>query len=300
MARITSRRLAKATSILECAKSRHEIYTAGPLPTPRRAGRLIRHREALPKMAHSQTWDPERYARNARFVTDLGAPAVELLMPRAGERILDLGCGDGVLTEKIASLGTHVIGVDASAPQIVAARRRGLDARVMNGGALEFASEFDAVFSNAALHWMRDSAKVIAGVRRALRPQGRFVGEFGGHGCVAKIRKALVEALHRRGFGGETGSPWYFPTVEDYADRLRSGGFVVNYIALLPRPTPLPGDITGWLETFAESFTATLPSADRASYISEVREALEPELSDAEGKWTADYTRLRFAANKRD
>ncbi len=250
-------------------------------------------------MAHQQTWDPERYARNARFVAELGAPVVDLLAPRAGERILDLGCGDGVLTAKLAALGCQVIGVDASAPQIDAARKLGLDARVVNGEALDFDSEFDAVFSNAALHWMRDPAQVIAGVKRALRPHGRFVGELGSHGCVASIRKALVEALNRRGVDGEAANPWYFPTVADYSQHLTSGGFVVNYIALIPRPTPLPGDVTGWLETFAESFTSNLPPAERPSYIAEVREVLRPELCDAEGKWTADYIRLRFAANKR-
>jgi trans-aconitate methyltransferase len=250
-------------------------------------------------MPHQQTWDPDRYARNARFVADLGAPVVDLLAPRAGERILDLGCGDGVLTAKLASLGCQVIGVDASPQQIDAARKLGLDARVMNGDALDFDSEFDAVFSNAALHWMRDPAKVVAAVNRALRPHGRFVGEMGGRGCVAKIKKALVEALKRRGLDGEAASPWYFPTVEDYSRHLTSGGFVVNYIALIPRPTPLPGDVTGWLETFAESFTSTLSPAERPSYIAEVREALRQELCDTEGKWTADYIRLRFAAIKR-
>jgi SAM-dependent methyltransferase len=266
--------------------------------TIKNTGKLIRYREALPKMVHAQTWDPERYARNARFVADLGAPVVELLAPRAGERILDLGCGDGVLTAKLASMGCHVVGVDSSAPQTDAARKLGLDARVMNGEALDFESEFDAVFSNAAMHWMRNPAKVIAGVERALRPHGRFVGEFGGHGCVAKIKKALVEALDRRGINGEAASPWFFPTVDEYSRYLTNGGFVINYIALIPRPTPLPGDITGWLETFAESFTSTLLPVERSSYIAEVQEALRPELCDAEGKWTADYIRLRFAANK--
>ena len=250
------------------------------------------------KMPDSQTWDPERYARNARFVADLGAPVVELLAPLAGERILDLGCGDGVLTAKLASMGCQLIGVDASASQIDAARKLGLDVRVMSGDALDFDSEFDAVFSNAALHWMSNPGKVIAGVRRALKPHGRFVAEFGGHGCVAKIRNALIEALDRRGVNGDAADPWYFPTVEDYSQRLTRGGFVVNYIALIPRPTPLPGDITGWLDTFSESFTSTLPVAERSSYIAEVREALRPELCDAEGKWTADYVRLRFSAYK--
>lgn len=250
-------------------------------------------------MAHQQTWDPERYARNARFVADLGAPVVDLLAPRAGERILDLGCGDGVLTAKLAALGCQVIGIDASPQQIEAARKLGVDVRVMSGEALNFDGEFDAVFSNAALHWMREPAKVIAGVHRALKRHGRFVAELGGHGCVAKIRKALVEALNRRGLDGEAASSWYFPTVEDYSKRLTNGGFEISYIALIPRPTPLPGDVTGWLETFAESFTSALPPAERSSYIAEVREALRPELCDAEGKWIADYIRLRFAAHKR-
>jgi trans-aconitate methyltransferase len=249
-------------------------------------------------MANPQTWDPERYARNARFVADLGAPVVDLLAPCAGERILDLGCGDGVLTAKLATMGCHVIGVDSSELQIDAARKLGLDVRVMSGEALDFDGEFDAVFSNAALHWMSNPARVIAGVRRALKPQGRFVAEFGGYGCVARIRKALVEALNRRGINGEAASPWYFPTVEDYSQQLTRGGFVVSYIALIPRPTPLPGDVAGWLETFAESFTSTLPAAERPAYIAEVREALRPELCDAEGKWTADYVRLRFSANR--
>jgi trans-aconitate methyltransferase len=249
-------------------------------------------------MAQPQTWDPERYARNARFVADLGAPVVDLLAPRAGERILDLGCGDGVLTAKLVSMGCDLVGVDASGPQIEAARKLGLDARVMNGEALDFDGEFDAVFSNAALHWMRNPAQVTAGVHRALRPQGRFIAELGGHGCVAKIKTALVKALDRRGVNGEAAIPWYFPTVEDYSQQLANAGFVVNYIALIPRPTPLPGDVTGWLETFAESFTSSLPPAERPSYIAEVRDALHPELCDADGKWTADYVRLRFAATK--
>lgn len=249
-------------------------------------------------MIASQTWDPERYARNARFVSDLAAAVVELLAPEPGERILDLGCGDGVLTAKLAAIGCHVVGVDGSAAQIEAARKLGLDARVMDGEKLFFDGEFDAVFSNAALHWMRNPEAVIDGVWRALRPGGRFVAEFGGYGCVAKIKKALVGALDRRGLNGEAAVPWYFPTVEEYSALLKNAGFTVSTIALIPRPTPLPGDVTGWLETFGESFTVSLPPTERPAYIAEVREALRPELADPEGKWTADYVRLRFAAIK--
>ena len=176
-------------------------------------------------MQTSQTWDPERYARNARFVSDLGAPVLELLAPMPGERILDLGCGDGVLTAKLAAMGCRVIGVDASPAQVDATKKLGVDTHVVDGEHLNFDNEFDAVFSNAALHWMRSPDSVIAGVWRALRPGGRFVAEMGGHGCVETIKRALIEALDRRGIDGQAANPWYFPTVEDYSARLSQRRF---------------------------------------------------------------------------
>jgi len=247
---------------------------------------------------NTQTWDPENYARNARFVSDLGMPVVELLAPKSGERILDLGCGDGALTAKLVAMGCEVVGVDSSPEQIEAARALGLDARVADCQTLEFQSEFDACFSNAALHWMRQPDNVIAGASRALKPGGRFVGEFGGFGCVEKIRSALIAALNRRGIDGVAADPWYFPRAEEYRARLESRGFTIISIALFPRPTPLPGDITCWLTTFTQSFLATLPPDARPSYIDEVREALRPQLSDSQGFWNADYVRLRFFAAK--
>jgi len=248
-------------------------------------------------MGSPQHWDPDRYARNARFVSDLGAPVVELLAPQPGERILDVGCGDGVLTRTLADLGCRVVGVDGSPHQVRAARALGLDVAVADGQRLPFRRGFDAVFSNAALHWMHDVDGVIAGARRALRPGGRFVAEFGGHGCVERIRTALIAALDRRGFAGARYDPWYFPTLEAYGGRLVAGGFAVRSIALIPRPTPLPGDVVGWLETFAESFTTPLPAAERPAFLAEVRDALRPALCAADGQWTADYVRLRFAAD---
>jgi len=182
--------------------------------------------------------------------------------------------------------------------QVAAARKLGVDARVMAGEALQFRDEFDAVFSNAALHWMRRPEEVIAGVWHALRCGGRFVAEMGGHGNVEMIQAALVDALARRGINGESVVPWFFPTIEDYSARLRKAGFVVSYISLFPRPTPLPGDVTSWLESFAEDFLSALPAAERPAYIEAVREALRPKLCDGNGNWTADYVRLRFAAQK--
>ena len=246
----------------------------------------------------SQHWDPERYARNARFVAELGAPLIDLLQPKAGERVLDLGCGDGVLTEAIAAAGCAVVGVDASAEQIAAARARGLDARQADGQALDFDEAFDAVFSNAALHWMRDPDAVIDGVWRALRSGGRFVGELGGRGNVAQIIEALCAALEERGIDAMAAFPWYFPDPQEYAGRLEKRGFEVDAIELFERPTPLPGDMAGWLETFAESFLNLVPAEQRPALTAEVMERLRPALCDPEGAWTADYVRLRFAARK--
>jgi SAM-dependent methyltransferase len=220
---------------------------------------------------------------------------VELLAPVAGERILDLGCGDGALTEQLVARGCVVVGVDASAAQVEAARRRGLDARAMDGQQLAFDGEFDAVFSNAAMHWM-DPDRVIAGVWRALRPGGRFVGEFGGRGCVARIVAAVRAALARQGVDERGIQPWYFPGDDEYRARLEAHGFVVRSIALIPRPTLLPGDVGEWLETFAQAFLDA--ARDRAALLDAVRAELRPHLCDADGRWTADYVRLRFVATK--
>lgn len=249
-------------------------------------------------MVMTQRWDPDAYARNARFVSDLGAPVVELLAPKPGERILDLGCGDGVLTKKLAECGCEVVAIDSSAPQIDATRKLNLDAHVMNAEDLPFQEEFDAVFSNAALHWIKRADEMIASVYRSLKPGGRFVAECGGHGCVDKIRTALVRALNRRGLDGESRVPWYFPTPGDYATRLERARFRVDNIALIPRPTPLPGDIIGFLETFGHSFVQGFSDKERADYLHEVQAALEPQLRNSDGIWIADYVRLRFAATR--
>jgi trans-aconitate methyltransferase len=247
---------------------------------------------------NGQTWNPRQYADNARFVAELGRPLLELLAPRPGERILDLGCGDGVLTRALADLGCDVVGVDASPEMAAAARALGIEARVMDGRALAFAAEFDAVFSNAALHWMQPPDRVLAGVWRALKPGGRFVAEMGGAGNCAAIVSALETALRRRGLDPERLNPWYFPSVAEYSARLEAQGFAVESIGLFSRPTPLPGDVVGWLETFAQSFTAALPEAERAGFLEEVAATCRPRLCDGEGRWTADYVRLRFSATK--
>lgn len=245
--------------------------------------------------ADKQVWSAETYEQNARFVSDLGAAVLEWLDPKPGERILDLGCGDGVLTKRIASSGAHVVGVDASESFLQAARAAGIDARAMDGHALEFDHEFDAVFSNAALHWMTRPTEVISGIARALKPGGRFVAEFGGHGNVAAIVTAVRAVARARKGDENTAGPWFYPTPAEYTSMLEAQGFQVPRIALIPRPTPLPTGMPGWLLTmrrpFFEQFGDEMQDA-----LDEVVDLLRSQLCDSSGVWTADYVRLRVEA----
>ncbi len=244
------------------------------------------------------TWNAQDYAIDAGFVPVLGSAIARLLDARRGERVLDLGCGDGVLSTELALTGAQVIGVDASPELVIAARARGVDAQVMDGHALAFDGEFDAVFSNAALHWMREPDRVLAGVRRALKPGGRLVAEFGGDGNVAAIVGAVQAARVAHGHG-ESAFNWYFPTVEAYSDRLRQHGFHVQFAERVERPTPLPTGIAGWLRVFAAPLLADLDSTT-ACRMRGAAEALLADLPrDASGLPLADHVRLRVLARRR-
>ena len=245
-----------------------------------------------------QQWNAHDYAIDAGFVPVLGGAVARLLDPQRGERILDLGCGDGVLSFDLALSGAHITGVDASPELVGGARARGIEAHVMDAHALTFNRQFDAVFSNAALHWMRGADQVIAGVARALKPGGRFVAEMGGHGNVVAITSALQAALCSNGHAVPA-FPWHFPTADDYAGRLRAHGFQVRYIEMQARPTALPTGMRGWLRTFASPFLAGLDATQRQRVIDDAVALLEPAQCDARGQWTADYVRLRFDARLR-
>jgi len=245
----------------------------------------------------TQSWNPDSYARTARFVSDFGEPLVALLAPRPGERVLDLGCGDGALTAKLVASGAQVLGVDASPAMVEATRARGIDAQVMRGQELAFDGEFDAIFSNAAIHWMKPPERVAAGMRRALKPSGRIMAELGGAGNNAILLSELYPMLARRGLDGPAVNPWYFPTADEYRRILEASGFTIDAIELFARPTPLPGDVTDWLETFGVAFLEAIPPAERPAFKAELADRLASKLRGRDGRWTMDYVRLRVAAH---
>ena len=245
-------------------------------------------------------WAPADYATEGAFVPALGAPVLALLDPQPGETILDLGCGDGVLTEKIVAAGATVIGIDASEEMVAAARERGIEAHVADGQALDFNTQFDAVFSNAALHWMLDADAVASGVFRALVPGGRFVGEMGGEGNLATLRQALREELTARGYAMPAADPQWYASPEAFAAVYGRAGFVDIDAQLIPRETDLQDGVASWVRTFRAGVmdVAGVPEEERAAIAAAVEQRVAPTLQHPDGSWFADYVRLRFTMRK--
>lgn len=246
----------------------------------------------------AQTWYPQQYRQNAGFVAFYGASVLDLLGDVSGQRILDLGCGDGVLTASLVEKGASALGVDSSPEMIADAIARGLDASVMDATALSFEDEFDAVFTNAVLHWIKDHDAVLAGVHRALKPGGRFVGEFGGHGNIAAVRTALLSGIAAQGINIKDRYYHNFPTESVFRSRLESNEYVVDSIEIIHRQTPLPEGVRGWYVTFAKAPLTGLTSDQVESAITYAEDLLRPSLCDDHGVWSADYVRLRFAAHR--
>jgi SAM-dependent methyltransferase len=261
--------------------------------------------EAEREVAGSRNpWDSRLYDESFGVITRLGASVVDLLAPRPGERILDLGCGTGHLTAQIADAGAEVIGIDAD--QAMVARARGvyphLRFEVARGEGFTLEAPVDAVFSSAALHWMSPPEAVAACVHRALKPGGRFVAEMGGRGNIAAIIGAIYSALADEGISRERiHNPWYFPSIGEYAPLLERAGFEAVFMHLFDRPTPLddcPGGAADWVHMFGGDFLQVVPPEHRERVLARVNDLTGPMLY-RDGHWVADYRRLRFIAVKR-
>jgi trans-aconitate methyltransferase len=245
-------------------------------------------------------WDAELYEAKHGFVWTYGEDVLSLLKPKPGERILDLGCGPGQLTDQIAHAGAEVVGLDASPEMIGQARQNfpRLKFVLQNAASLKFEDEFDAVFSNAALHWMLDAAGVLRGVAQALRPGGRFVFEMGGKGCIQTIEEAIRRVLAH--YSGEIpASRTYFPSIGEYTTLMEASGLEPQMAHLFDRPTPLEGGqgMANWIKGFQWYYFEALPSAQREPALREVVEELRPVLFKESG-WVADYRRLRVTSIK--
>ena len=251
-------------------------------------------------------WSAADYATHAGFVPALGEAALVSLNPQPGEFIIDIGCGDGALTQRIAAVGARVIGLDSSEEMVEAARAKGVDAFIADAEALgleeqaERFGQFDAAFSNAAMHWMLDADSVASGIFKLLRPGGRFAGEMGGEGNLALLRAGLRAELAERGFAQpETDAAWY-PGIEEFVRLYACAGFTNIQALLIARPTPLPGGLGPWIRTFRSGWLdlAMVPEWERDDIAAGVERRLADALRQPDGSWTADYVRLRFTMTK--
>ena len=242
--------------------------------------------------ASTSQWDAADYARVGGFVPELGQAALDLLDPQPGEHILDVGCGDGTLTLKIKEMGVDVVGIDNSLSMVAAAKARGLDARLMDAAELKFSEAFDAAFSNATLHWVLDKERAARAIWFALKPGGRFAGEMGGAGNLARLRETLDDVLVECGYGPPTYAANWYPAPEEFAAIYEQAGFKDIEAQLIDRPTELEHGVGAWVTTFRAGWL------DRAGVPHEERQSIADAVAQRVGSNVADYIRLRFIMRK--
>ncbi len=247
-------------------------------------------------------WNATLYDDKMSFVSGYGRGVIELLQPKPGEQILDLGCGTGDLTEQIARSGAAVTGVDLSESMIAKAKEKfpDLDFSVGDAETFRSACQFDAIFSNAALHWMKRPELVVQSIALALKPGGRLVAEFGGKGNVQAIVEGISAVLNENGFDANERNPWYFPSLGEYTSLLERAGFRVVYAIHFDRPTPLADGEAGlaqWFATFCEPFFAGMSQEVKEALAEKAIARIKPSLYSG-SEWIADYKRLRVVAVK--
>ncbi len=249
--------------------------------------------DALSDQASSTSkWDAGDYARVGAFVALLGGAAVDLLDPQRGERILDVGCGDGTLTKQLIERGATVVGIDNSPQMIAAARAKGLDAIQLGVVDMPFNAEFDAAFSNATLHWVREKEQAARAIFRALKPGSRFAGEMGGEANLKKLRDALDEELIIRGYVPPVEAGNWYPSPEEFSAVYEAAGFEQIDARLIERPTPIEHGVSQWVTTFRRGWL------DRAGVPEDERSEIGAAVADRVGSNVADYVRLRFIMRK--
>lgn len=247
-------------------------------------------------------WNASLYDQKHDFISKFGESLIDILAPKENERVLDVGCGTGDLAHEITSHGASVYGTDASLDMIIAAKQKypSIEFDTLDATDMPFSNQFDAVFSNAALHWMKQQDKVIQNIYNALKPNGRFVAEMGGHGNIASIRGALKQSMAALDFSYiDEYFPWYFPTEEEYQAKLESVGFTVETMYLYERPTPLQGEdgLRNWLKMFSNNLLQHLTDTEKEQVYAKCEELLKPTYFHGD-EWIADYCRLRFVAYK--
>ncbi|MBN9500281.1 MAG: hypothetical protein BGO01_05605 [Armatimonadetes bacterium 55-13] len=245
-------------------------------------------------------WNASLYDQAAHFVTDYGKALLDDLKPQAGERILDVGCGTGHLTQQISASGATVIGIDSSQNMVETARSTYPEIEFVQADAahFEFADPFDAIFSNAALHWVSNAKGAVVSMARALKPGGRFVIEMGGKGNVSILVGGLFQAFQEMGLG-EVGHRWFFPSIGEYSSMLESEGIEPTLAWLFERPTPLLGEsgVRDWFALFGDAIQTTVPKEEFERAVERAESILRPQLYK-DGVWIADYRRLRIIGRK--
>ena len=255
-------------------------------------------------MGSVNVWDADLYDNKLSFVSNLGKGVVELLQPQSGEKILDLGCGTGDLSYEISKSGAIVTGIDFSEEMLEKASEKypQISFLVQDGETFRTNEKYDAVFSNAALHWMKQAEKVVESVGLALHPGGRFVAEFGGHGNVQTVIRGITEVLSQEyGINVAERNPWYFPTIGEYSTLLERYGFTVSYAHHFDRPTPLTDGEEGlnhWLDSFADDFFPEFPKEEKMVIYGKIKNQIKLDLYK-DGRWEADYKRIRMVAIKK-